>query len=403
MARDWLKSLFRTSFKGVSFWIERDAESGGRRVVVHEFPMRDDPYLEDLGERYREFNLTAYLASDVADAEADRLRAACSMRGPGVLMLPTQGGVLVRCLEFERSFEKDRQGYIAFTMKCVREGFSSSLATVASLLNLVFVQAQAAAVALAETFANNILLKQTPDYVTTGVTVNMQYVLASLDVVRTGHTVDPAISATQRDAIAVQLTGLEEVIGEADPATLQATALEIIGIAQALSGGMHPSVALPAFMEMLGSVPYSFQLNTRSPWTVTVGRNKKLTNTFTRLTALIAYCEALARYEFGDRPTAVTIRAEASSRFDAELEALSSEDYELFYVIVKMRDAAIEYLSRTILDLAPVKKFDVSRSMPSIYWAWRLYADPARSDQIVARNKMPHPSFTPLRFEALSS
>ena len=40
--------------------------------------------------------------------------------------------------------------------------------------------------------------------------------------------------------------------------------------------------------------------------------------------------------------------------------------------------------------------------MPSLFVAWRLYQDPARVRELVDRNKVPHPSFMPNRFEALS-
>ena len=42
IARDWLTTLWAASFKGVPLKVERDAEAAGRRIRIHEFPMRDD-------------------------------------------------------------------------------------------------------------------------------------------------------------------------------------------------------------------------------------------------------------------------------------------------------------------------------------------------------------------------
>ena len=41
--------------------------------------------------------------------------------------------------------------------------------------------------------------------------------------------------------------------------------------------------------------------------------------------------------------------------------------------------------------------------MPSLYWAWRLYGDPLRAADLVARNAVRHPSFMPETFVALAS
>jgi len=126
VARDWLKTLWNASYKGTPFFVEKDEEDGGRRIVVHQFPMRDDPFLEDLGEDKRGFEVTAYVASDSADTDAGSLVATCATRGAGVLVLPTHGPITVRCLNFARERSKDKHGYIAFSLKFIREGAASA-------------------------------------------------------------------------------------------------------------------------------------------------------------------------------------------------------------------------------------------------------------------------------------
>lgn len=121
MSRDWMASLWPASYRGVPFWVERDGEAGGRRLVVHEFPKRDDPFVEDMGEKRRDFEITGYLAGDAADAEASALVAVCTTQGTGVLVLPEQGPVTVQCNDASRAHERDRMGHVAVTMKFVRD------------------------------------------------------------------------------------------------------------------------------------------------------------------------------------------------------------------------------------------------------------------------------------------
>ena len=55
------------------------------------------------------------------------------------------------------------------------------------------------------------------------------------------------------------------------------------------------------------------------------------------------------------------------------------------------------------LQLPSLVSYSFPRSLPSLVKAWRLYADSARADQLVAENKVIHPAFMPASGIALSS
>lgn len=403
IARDWLKTLWRTSYKGGAFWVETDTEGGARRIVIHEFPMRDTPYLEDLGERYRDFAVIAYVASDRADTEGAALMAMCATRGPGVLVLPTQGPVLVRCLEFARTHAKDRMGYIAFTLRFVREGASGALASVTSLVNMVFVRAEAAATLVAQIYAATALIKAVPDYVQQALQTSTENALATLEAVRTSTDVATAVSAVQRDAIEASYNSLPSILANEDASALQGIGETVVGAAMAMAENMTPSVALSVMRDVIEATPVSTDpvKTTASKWRIHAAKNTQAANTLLRLSALISYCEAVAKVSLQDRPSAITLRANVSMLFDQQMESLNSEDYDQFLGMTKLRDATVEYLSRAIIDLAPVVRVTASLSRPSLYWSWRMYGDPNRAMQLVERNRVAHPSFMPPQFEAL--
>ena len=50
MTKTW-ENLRPASFRGVAFEVESHSESGGRRIELHEYPLRDTPYAEDLGKK----------------------------------------------------------------------------------------------------------------------------------------------------------------------------------------------------------------------------------------------------------------------------------------------------------------------------------------------------------------
>lgn len=138
MSRDWAATLWPASFKGVPFWTERDRDRFGKRLVVHEFPGRDDPFIEDLAAKAREFEVTAYFVDDAADAEADAFTAAMLQTGPGILVLPAQGPILARAHIGDRERVRDRAGYFGIVAKFYKEGVSVPVQPVDYLAQLVF-------------------------------------------------------------------------------------------------------------------------------------------------------------------------------------------------------------------------------------------------------------------------
>lgn len=138
MSRDWAASLWPASFKGVPFWIEKDKDAVGKRLVVHQFPGRDDPFIEDLGAKARTFDLVGYLVGDTSDADADALVAMFLETGPGVLVLPAQGPINARAHTATRDRDRDKAGYFAFQLQFYQEGVSIALSPVDYLAQLVF-------------------------------------------------------------------------------------------------------------------------------------------------------------------------------------------------------------------------------------------------------------------------
>ena len=73
----WQLNLRPASFRAVPFYTEGTEGAGGRRLVVHEFPLRDDAFLEDLGRRPQRHQVNAIvLGGDYMD-QRDALISAC--------------------------------------------------------------------------------------------------------------------------------------------------------------------------------------------------------------------------------------------------------------------------------------------------------------------------------------
>lgn len=85
------KKLVGASFRGAPFFVEMAGLDTGRRTVTHEFPGRDDPFVEDMGRRARKFRVDGYVIGDDYLDRKNALLDALEAEGPGTLVHPYYG------------------------------------------------------------------------------------------------------------------------------------------------------------------------------------------------------------------------------------------------------------------------------------------------------------------------
>lgn len=107
----WVDNYLSASFRGVPFYVESANQAGGRRLVEHVFPERDDSDFEDLGRRNRKFPITAYLIGDDYYQQRDELIKALEEEGTGTLIHPYRGELDVKVQDYS-SDEVESEGRI---------------------------------------------------------------------------------------------------------------------------------------------------------------------------------------------------------------------------------------------------------------------------------------------------
>lgn len=108
----WRDRLVPASFRGVPFFVKGSERAGGRRVVKHEYPGKDEPFTEDMGRRAREFSVEGFVVGSDYMTARDALLTALEEAGPGELIHPFYGARQVVALEF-RVREADDMGGVA--------------------------------------------------------------------------------------------------------------------------------------------------------------------------------------------------------------------------------------------------------------------------------------------------
>lgn len=103
-----------TSFGGVNFYTRQVSEQGfGRQVVVHSFPLGNDPYLELLGTGTQTFEFDAFV-DNTMDLYVDRtlLRNVMINQGIAELIHPSLGSFQAACISQSFSESAQNKGII---------------------------------------------------------------------------------------------------------------------------------------------------------------------------------------------------------------------------------------------------------------------------------------------------
>ncbi|WP_044469802.1 DNA circularization protein [Mannheimia massilioguelmaensis] len=108
------------SFRGVPFLIEeQQGQDGGRRIVTHEYPLRDDGLTEDLGARLRNYHVSCLVIGDDYLSQAEKLIDALEAKGEGTLKHPFFGNKEVRVSEYKANYSTSHLRVVRFEITFV--------------------------------------------------------------------------------------------------------------------------------------------------------------------------------------------------------------------------------------------------------------------------------------------
>lgn len=177
----------------------------------------------------------------------------------------------------------------------------------------------------------------------------------------------------------------------------------LFALASAIGATMDASQAVSAFaaaVDAIADVPIPVASVNR----VNDAQNGQLVARISRYTLIVPYVQAIVSMTYADRPTAITARADLVERIERELgDCQGAGDAGVARALTQLRDRGVGYLSQAIINAVPIVTVSANRSLPSLWWAWRLYQNPTRAADLIARNDVKHASFFPLGFEALAS
>ncbi|UNJ22056.1 DNA circularization protein [Microcystis phage vB_MweS-yong2] len=394
---DWTAALLPASFNGQAFFVERAKVEAGHRVAKTYIP-NGGYILESFGPTARAFEVEAYLTGPFCLARAAALVASAERSHRGVMVLPDSGPATVRLIKARRAFDKDKLGFVAVELEAVAERADLAAGlSIGALASAVF-GAVGGLVGLVSSYAAAAirLVGLAAPVVEAAILAGVRIwgdLVAIRDALR--------LPAEALAAVGPAFDAVEAASGSlaSEPAVFYGALVEA---AIALGDAGDPATVLATIVS-LGQPPEPPVPAVSSGTAVAIARNdgEALAVQATMRAAIVV--EALARAEFRDRPEAVAARLAMVAIVDDAARRLGPAGVELAAALRALRGLAGELITRRAAGIAPLINVSAGRPLPALWWAWTLYADPLRADELRARVRAPHPAALPVSFEALSA
>lgn len=383
----WRDNLQKASFRSVSFGVVAADTSLGRRTVLHQYPLRDRPYAEDLGRQPREYTLECFVLGDDYFAARDALLRAFEAQGPGILIHPYLGSKRVSVAS-ARLIETAADGRMArFVVAFVESGERDSPTTVPDTRGLVGIAADNASQTAQDLFSGGFSLLGLPSYVFDGVITLVQE------------------TAVRIRSVTGAITAATQPINDFSDSVEQLTS-EVITLIQqpkqlASQFGRVISSVVNLFQDPLKALKVYEGLNLWGDVVVPVPlttsnrvRQAEQQRQVVRLVETLAATEgarASASTEFESYDQAVDVRAAVAAMIDRIAD--TAEDPQIYQDMVKLRAAMVSDINARGANLARVISHTPTMTLPALVIVHRLYGDANRQAEIVSRNRIRHPGF----------
>jgi prophage DNA circulation protein len=386
----WQDQLQPASFRGAAFSSVSSGAAFGRRGTVHEYPLRDTPWFEDLGRMARKFTVEGVVLGPDYMAARNALIAAIEAPGPGELVHHYYGIMQVAVTDCQVHESTDAGGVARFTISFVEAGKSTYPKPAASTPDLVAAKAEPASSTGQAAFATGVKTKGLPDFVATSMRTRVASLLATVRA--TAATV-----ATVTAPLAQLQQQIDDINGN-----LVALAYEPAAMAQSLvatlvqlvrSVAVEPAQAIGLARVFWRFGPVSVSTANVSPRRAVEINNRILLSRLVRTTALAESARAAAGLGFDSYDAAVALRDGLTDAID-ELLLVTTDD-TAFDALRTMRAAVVADITARGADLSRLVRYTPGATMPVLVLAQRLYSDVTQAGDVLARNvgRIAHPLF----------
>lgn len=414
MTKTW-ENLRPASFRGVAFEVESHSESGGRRVELHEYPLRDTPYAEDLGKKAGKWQIEAFLVNGKSGyaERRDKLREALNASGPGTLIHPYLGELSVSVDGYSLKETTREGGYCTFSISFVEAGQPVEPDVEKDTAANVLDKAEAAKEAATAGFLDEYMplledLEGLAGKVPALLSEATAFLGTPLSILSRAQSAASSVLALP-DRLASRILGylgtIRQLGGIATSGLKMNALTALLGKKSAGTASSWLVTSNGVIAGIVGETSWpqagggSIGGGTPSPETPGVVASTVANRAETPLIDLIAAGSVIeAAIESADADYGTADDALASR--DAVLEAIDEVQRAncsdaVFTALSELAAAVNEDLTTRGAELPKLGSATLFMSMPALAASYRLYGDVGQADAIVARNRIRHPGRVP--------
>ena len=430
------------SWRGVPFAVRTFTEATGRRLEVHQYPLRDIPFTEDLGRSARRYRFSGYLVSNDlvyggGDVSIQRrlIKSAAEQAGSGVLVHPTLGRLTVNCESVTFNEDLSAGTYLELDFAFVESGAQSAPSISTSTGNAVLDAITGLQTAAQTAFSTAIgVVTSVAGQVEAISTTALQFVQQTgqlgqdatsllrmvsvlpgsfgryiaganlglsgiLQGVTVPTTVDDLVAEAAADRAGISAAGgaLETACADLG---VSADADDVSAAAQALVSTLGAAMSDPADgLRLLGQL-YDFGPSggdAANPGGVAI-------SSVMRRAAIAALAGAGQAYQPSSYDDAFSVLGTVTGFIDQEiLVAGDNGEDGVFSALRTLRIAVVQDLQARGALLSSMTTFTVAGNLPALALAQRFYRDATRADQLVQEADPISPLFMPNSIQALAS
>lgn len=381
------RKLIGASFRGVPFFVESSDHSGGRRIVVHQFPLRDKPFVEDLGKIAGAFRVEGYVIGDDYLAQKEALLVALEdTAGPGELVHPYYGVRRVVCGQLSVRETRADGGMAVFAIEFA-EAPAQSLTPTEAVDNTaeVATAADAAIEATKAEFTERFDPTGLPAFALETAATALRLAAGGI-----GAKLAPVAGAAQE---AAALAGQVRVLTD-DAASLVRQPADLLDEFRAAIASLAAAVnSAPGALKDALVEAYGGDLGTAATGTTATRQRERanqlaITGALRRIMAIeAARLAPLATYDSIEAATAS--RDQVAALLEEQAAGAGDTAYP---ALVDLRSQVMRAVPGSAV-FARVITVTRKQAIPSLLLAHQLYGSVDREADVIARNGIRHPGF----------
>ncbi len=391
----WREQYQAGSFRGAAFRTQSHERSGGRRVQVLEMPSRDEPLVEDLGRRSRQFALEFHVIGADYVAARDKLIDALEAEGPGLLVHPWHGQMMVSVLDYRSTESTDDGGVCWFSVTFSEAGVEVTAPVAVASGQQGAAEADKQTAEVPKKLKKKFSIEDVAGFVEKSA-ADLVSGMGTVSQIAAGLQggVGPALRAFEAglSLLPANMQGLLR-----DPLSLGLSLVGLVSTVSALSTSSRRKIS--ALTLMLDWEPGLPDFPDSTPNRLREAGNADALLAAFRVATAAELARTVSATKFTSYDDAVAVRDALTARFDRRaLASADKGDDETADAFDALRRAVTRDIAARGANLARVYGLALPQTEAALVLANRVYgfADvETRAAEIVGRNRVLHPGFIP--------